>query len=104
MILDSNIIIYSNLAGYESLLNWLKKPEVGLSVSAISVVEVLGYPKLPAQDKADLETLFARLHIVTITNTVIELAVQLRQQRKRSLGDSINRRYRAGTQPTRRHQ
>ena len=62
---------------------------MGLTVSAISALEVTGYPKLITQDKADLETLFARLHMLAITNTVIELAVRLRQQRKRSLGDSM---------------
>jgi predicted nucleic acid-binding protein len=89
MILDSNININLNFAGYGPLLDWLKNPEVSLRVSAISAIEVLGYPKLATQDKADLELLFDSLHILSITSTVIEHAIRLRQQRKRSLGDAI---------------
>lgn len=89
MILDSNVIIYSNQPGYEVLLAWLGKPDNTFEVSAISAVEVLGYHKLTPQDKVDFDTFFLNASTLSITSTVIELAIRLRQQRKRSLGDAI---------------
>ena len=89
MILDSNIIIYSNQPGYELLLLWLQKPENTFEVSAISKIEVLGFPKLSIQDKADFDVFFANTTTLPITSELIDEAIRLRQQRKRSLGDAV---------------
>ncbi|MBO0938618.1 type II toxin-antitoxin system VapC family toxin [Fibrella sp. HMF5335] len=87
--MDSNIIIYSNQPGYDSLIAWLKQPGVTFSVSAISQVEVLGYHKLADGDREDFSDFFSNTQTISITSDVIQLAIRLRQQRKRSLGDAI---------------
>ena len=50
MLADSNLIIYAASGNYPNLVEWFaeKKP----AVSAISLVETLGYHKLNAEDKA----------------------------------------------------
>ena len=87
MIFDSNIIIYSVRPEYPGLLRLLRR--LAPSVSAISVVEVLGFHKLAAADRADFETFFAATELLPITDDVIGQAVTLRQARKMSLGDAI---------------
>lgn len=89
MILDSNIIIYSNQPEYVALLIWLEQSEILFTVSAISQVEVLGYHKLTDREKNYFETLSSNLSALALTDEIIRLAIRLRQQRKRSLGDAI---------------
>src|SRR5262249_44056651 len=58
-------------------------------VSAVSYVEVLGFHKLTEGDRTTLTTFFAASEILPITQDVLDRAVQLRQTRKMSLGDSL---------------
>jgi toxin FitB len=55
----------------------------------VSYVEVLGYHKLTNNERQDLEAFFAAAPILPISDAVLEQAVQLRQQRKMTLGDSL---------------
>lgn len=89
MILDSNILIYSNQPGYESLLVCLEANKSSLQVSLITQLEVLGYHKITPADEADFITFFASVPVLPIDEAVIIEAIRLRQQRKRSLADSI---------------
>lgn len=89
MILDSNVIIYSNQPGYETVLDFLDRNVGQLMVSLITQLEVRGFHKLTPIDRADFETFFASVLIFPIDKTVITEAIRLKQQRKRSLGDSI---------------
>lgn len=89
MILDSNIIIYSNQPEYIALLVWLEQSEVLFSVSTIPEVEVLCYHKLTNREKNHFETLFSNMLTLPLTDNIIQLAIRLRQQRKRSIGDAI---------------
>lgn len=59
------------------------------AVSAITKVEALGYHKLPAEDKDYFNILFASIRIISVTDAVINKAVELRQQRSMSLGDCL---------------
>jgi predicted nucleic acid-binding protein len=59
------------------------------AVSAISYVEVLGYHKLIADEQRDLETFFAVAPMLSVTLPILNQAIQLRQQRKMTLGDSL---------------
>jgi predicted nucleic acid-binding protein len=83
---DSNLIIYA-AAQNSTLVDWFaeNKPVV----SAISLVEVLGYYKLNAEEKKALETLFSELTLLYPTVEVFQTAVQLRQQHAMSLGDAL---------------
>jgi len=59
-------------------------------VSEITRLEVLGYHLLDAQAKAWFETAFSQLRLLPVDKLVIDKAIELRQQRKMSVGDAIN--------------
>ncbi len=87
MILDSNIIIYSTKPEYDFLREFIA--ENSPSVSAVSYVEVLGYHKLTDEEKELLEEFFDSTKILPISNEVIAKAVELRQLKKMTLGDTL---------------
>lgn len=83
---DSNLIIYAAVPN-ASLVDWFadNKP----LVSAVSLVEVLGYYKLRGEEKRALEVLFAELTVLYPSAEVFQVAVELRQQHAMSLGDAL---------------
>ena len=87
MIADSNIIIFVTSGKFPMLENWFI--ENTPSVSAITVVEVLGYHKLKAEEKVELENFFNNLRVLYPTAEVFQHAVALRQKHSISLGDSL---------------
>ena len=89
MILDSNITVYSIKSEYELLANHLRTNPGILRVSAISMVEVLGFRRLNHQEKQDFEIFFRAVTVLDMGAEIILEAIRLRQQRKRSLGNSI---------------
>lgn len=58
-------------------------------VSVITKVEASGYHKLPADDKDYFETLFTSIRMMPVTDSIIDKATELRQQKKMSLGDCL---------------
>lgn len=58
-------------------------------ISVITKIEALGYHKLPADDKDYFETLFNSITILPITDAIIDRAIELRGQKKMSLGDCL---------------
>jgi hypothetical protein len=84
---DSNLIIYAASGKYPNLVEWFaeNKPVI----SAVTLVEVLGYHKLKAAEKEALESLFAELSVVYPSAEVFQKAIDLRQQRNVSLGDAL---------------
>ena len=87
MIIDSNLVIYGPKPGYEKLRQYLRGKSV--AVSAISLVEVLGYHKLTDSDRNYFEGVFKSFAILPLTDAVVASAVALRQSRKMSLGDAL---------------
>ena len=87
MILDSNLIIYAAKPEYPGLRLWIATHST--AVSAVSKVEVLGYHKLPAEERQQFENFFAVSTILPISNAVVAKAIALRQARKMSLGDAL---------------
>ena len=87
MLADSNIIIYAASGNYLVLLDWLLDNKI--SVSAISLVETLGYHKLMPKEKSALETIFSGLTILYPTPEIFQTAIELRQQHPMSLGDTL---------------
>lgn len=87
IILDSNIIIYTGLVEYQSLRNWLESKNV--CVSSISQIEVLGYHNLIPTDQIYFEAFFRQCQIFSVTPEIVNLVIELRQQKAMSLGDSI---------------
>ena len=87
MIADSNLLIYAVNPADETAYRWLilELP----SVSAISLVEVLGYHRFKPGEREALEELFHGLRIVYPTPETFRIAVELRQRRAISLADSL---------------
>jgi predicted nucleic acid-binding protein len=59
------------------------------AVSAVSVVEVLGYHRLTDPERQFFEEFFAAATVLPISGAVVEQAVKLRQIRKVTLGDAL---------------
>ena len=87
MLIDSNIIIYAAKPEYPELRAFVATHTP--AVSAISYVEVLGYHQLTADEQHDLETFFAIAPMLSVTLPILNQAIQLRQQRKMTLGDAL---------------
>jgi predicted nucleic acid-binding protein len=79
MLLDSNIIIYSAKREHAELRHFLN--ENLYSVSAVSRIEVLGYHLLAGKEREYLEKFFDAASVLTISDSVVTQAVQLRQIR-----------------------
>jgi predicted nucleic acid-binding protein len=86
-LLDSNIIIYASLPEHEALRGFLRNCQ--MAVSVISEVEVLGYHKLNEPEKRFFRTYFDNVQKIPLNSPIIQEAINLRQQRKMSLGDSL---------------
>lgn len=84
---DSNLIIYAASKKFPALMDWfaLNKP----AVSAISLVETLGYHKIKGDERKALEAFFVELDVLYPSVEVFQIAIDLRQQRSLSLGDAL---------------
>ncbi len=82
---DSNLIIYSASDKYKQIRLLIAEPDV--AVSTITKVEALGYHKLPEDDRDYFVALFRTVNLMPVTNAIIDKAIELRQQRRMSLGD-----------------
>jgi toxin FitB len=87
MLVDSNILIYATKPEHAKLRRWLV--EVLPKASVISKVEILGYHKLHTEEKAALTELLNSLELIYLSPASYEIAIQLRQQRKLTLGDAL---------------
>jgi predicted nucleic acid-binding protein len=87
MLLDTNIVIYAAKGQYPEVRKLLREHDAVVSV--VSYVEALGFSRLPAQEKADIERFFRRSKMLRLTRPVMKQAVRLRQTRRMRLGDSI---------------
>ncbi len=88
-LLDSNIVIYSSKEEFAYLRKYITSSAVISAVSVATVIEVLGYHKLTEVDKTYFESCFAVLRTIEVDTEVTAKAVELRQQKKLSLGDAI---------------
>ena len=87
MIVDSNLIILASKVEHGDVRAWLAGADV--AVSAISRVEVLGFPNITESEQSKLDAFFATFEILPVTDPVLDEAIRLKQSRKMSLGDSI---------------
>lgn len=90
---DSNILIYATQPEHTKLRQWLL--DTLPKVSIISRVEILGYHKLQEIEQSALTELLDNLELVYLTPACYEIAIQLRQRQKLTLGDA--RRHLPGT-------
>lgn len=87
ILLDSNILIYSCQTEFVYLKPLVLDTKNG--ASHISKLEVLGFPRLTAIEKQYFENVFKILKIMPINETVVDKAIELRQQFKMKSNDSI---------------
>lgn len=90
MVLDSNIVIYAAEPDGGFLDEWVESPSACLST--VSRIEVLGFPRWDALDegrRARLESLINGMPELALDSRVAERAIELRREKKMSLGDSI---------------
>jgi toxin FitB len=87
VLLDSNIIIYAAQPQQAALRQFIETHTPAVSV--ISYIEVIGYHKLTEGDRQLLERFFQTAERLALSETVVRWAINLRQRRKMSLGDSI---------------
>ncbi|HEV2177774.1 MAG TPA: type II toxin-antitoxin system VapC family toxin [Terriglobia bacterium] len=86
-LIDSNIIIYAARPEHSKLRELIAQNAP--AVSAVSYVEVLGYPHLSQEERRHFEAFFASATILPISEAVLHEAVRLRQRRKMTLGDAL---------------
>ncbi len=86
-LLDSNILIYAAEPGQETLRERILEEPVAVSV--VTMVEVLGYHLLTAEEEIDLRGLLKDLTVFAADIMVAERAVGLRPRQKMGLGDAI---------------
>ena len=87
MLVDSNILIYATKPEHSRLRQWLI--DTLPKISVISKVEILGYHKLHSAEKVALTEFLSSLELIYLTPSSYEIAIQLRQQRKLTLGDAL---------------
>jgi len=87
MLADSNLLIYAAKPEYAGLEVWMAKHVD--TVSAVSLVEVLGYHRMTPEVLQLLTALFAPLRVQYPSPITFDMAINLRQQRKMSLGDAL---------------
>ena len=89
MLLDSNIIVIASKMTDLKLLARLRTEEKTLCVSLATKIEVLGYHQLKQTEKTFLENFFNAIPILAVDDKVAQKAIELRQKKAISLGDSI---------------
>ena len=87
MLLDSTILILAATGRHDRLLDLFH--DGSATVSAVSRIEVLGFPNLTPEDETELEELFDLVTVLPVSDDVVARATRLRRRRKISLGDAL---------------
>jgi predicted nucleic acid-binding protein len=87
MVIDSNIIIYAAQPAHPELRKFIA--DHAPSVSVISYIEVVGFHRLTDEERKFFQVFFDAAAVLPISDEIVEWAVQLRQNRKISLGDAL---------------
>jgi predicted nucleic acid-binding protein len=91
-LLDSNVLIDA-LAGLPHGVRVLqearKRPEVSIIYSAITRIEVLGFPNLSAKEEEAVRRLLSEFEEVAISNTVVERTIQIRKLARIKIPDAL---------------
>lgn len=89
MILDSNLIIYAAGPEYPGLRRFIQERAPSASISIISYIEVLGFPRLTQDEKRFLREFFQAVNVLPLSEDIAVTAAHIRQQKKVSLGDAV---------------
>lgn len=85
ILLDSNIFIY--LANGTLSSNIISNTDI--SHASITKIECLGYSRITANELLLLEDLFNESYCLSLTSSITDRAIRLRQARSMTLADSI---------------
>ena len=91
IVLDTNIVIYY-LQGNSDIVNWLErelKNDSHIALSALSVVELLGFPKITADEQFLINQLFRTILIVDVDFSIAREAARIRREQKLKTIDSV---------------
>ena len=88
MLIDTNIAIYASQQQHNALLSFIESMP-SRSASIVTYVEALGYHRLAEYERTFLEVFFRDTEILSLTDTIADQAISLRQQRRMGLGDAI---------------
>ncbi len=91
-LLDSNVLIDA-LAGLPHGVRVLrearKRPEVLVIYSAITRIEVLGFPNLSEQEETAVRRLLHEFEEVAVSNAVVERTIQIRKLVRIKIPDAL---------------
>ena len=88
-LLDSNLFIYASKGQFRPyIMPLLASPDT--FASEFTKLEALGFPLLNPIEKAFQENAFSGTRLFNIDSAIIDKAIELRQQRKMSVGDAIH--------------
>ena len=86
-LIDTNIILYAADADSSFLRPLLL--DSSNFISAITLVETLGYQHLLPSENKYFESVFGTLQIIDVDRSIIYKAIELKQMKKIKLGDSL---------------
>ena len=91
-LLDTNVVIDA-FAGRPEAINAIKSAREAdlewIGYSAITRLEVLGFPELTAADEAGLQQLLAQFSEAPVTAPVIEKAIEIRRSVRIKIPDAV---------------
>jgi toxin FitB len=86
-LLDSNILIYAAKPEFPQLKDLLKEKNV--AVSDITRLEVLGFREITNEQQTYFNAVFALVTVIPVNRAIIDVAINLRQSKKMTVGDAI---------------
>ena len=86
-LIDSNLIIYAAQPNFRWLLPIITTTKCYFST--ITKIEVLGFKGILPPEELFFQTYFDSIISINLTDAIIEQAIQIRQNKKVKLGDSI---------------
>ena len=86
-LIDTNLIIYSAHSDFYWLLPTIKTKDS--AVASITRIEVMGFTNIQPREAAFFERYFSTIQEYPLDEAIILKAIELRQQKKIKLGDSI---------------
>lgn len=85
MLADSNVLIYA--VNNINVANWLMAELP--AISAVTMLETLGYHRLTSEEQVALEKFMQALRIIYPTVVTFQVAITLRQNRRMSVADAL---------------
>ena len=85
VVFDTNIFIYGGLG----TLKPSKLAGVKACYASVTIIEALGFHQITSAEQRKLTQIFEAYQIIDLSESIIQKAVALRQDKKMSLGDAI---------------